>query len=113
MTIVCTTKPAKSKVANPSRKNFLDPSIQSLGTAKAARANFKPPLCQDPHILQLSKLLKRHVGNLNSICDRAGVHYQTIARWRAGARNPNLMDFKAVLEVLGYQIQIIRNGEGQ
>ena len=41
------------------------------------------------------------------IQDRAGVHLVTISRWKHGKSAPNLADFVAVAEALGYDVRLI------
>lgn len=42
------------------------------------------------------------------ISKKAGVNLVTLSQWRHGTRAPNLQSLENVLEVLGYEIQIVK-----
>jgi DNA-binding phage protein len=69
----------------------------------------KPPHPdQHPLIKQLDQIVAAGHTNPKEICDRAGVDRDWLYRRRRGASLPNIGNFDAVLNVLGYRLAIVR-----
>ena len=80
---------------------------QEKAMLAAAKANYKGVFPDvDPLVQQLGDILADDAGFLLDTCKRAGIHRQTIRRWLRGDRTPNLLDFKAILQVAGYSLII-------
>jgi len=83
--------------------------VREKGTWASAKANYKGAKPNvDPLVRHLGTLLEGDAGFLLDICRRAGIHRQTLRRWLAGERTPNLADFLAVLQVTGHTLTIER-----
>lgn len=86
--------------------------LREEGTWAAAKVTYKGARSNvDPLVRQLGELLRDDAGFLLDICKRAGVHRSTLRRWFSGERTPNLLDFKAVLEVSGYTLTIRKSDD--
>ena len=42
------------------------------------------------------------------ICRRSGIHDHTLSLWMHGERSPRLDIFMAVLDVIGYDLQLVK-----
>jgi hypothetical protein len=80
---------------------------QEKAMLAAAKANYKGVFPDvDPLVQQLGAILADDAGFLLDTCKRAGIHRQTLRKWLRGDRTPNLLDFKAILQVAGYSLII-------
>ncbi len=86
--------------------------IRDRARIASGRATFKPARAGvDPLIAQTVKLLGEHAGYIGDIGRRAGVHRQTLRKWGQGIRSPGVLQLQAVLQVLGYELKIVRRRE--
>ena len=80
---------------------------QEKAMLASAKANYKGVFPDvDPLIQQLGAILADDAGFLLDTCKRAGVHRQTLRKWLRGDKTPNLLNFKAMLQVAGYSLII-------
>lgn len=93
------------------RQARLDARLRRLDglTMRAARATYRgarPGV--DPIVATLGELLRPHAGDISAIAQRAGVDRQSIRKWLANVRCPTLITVRAVLNVLGYDLRVVR-----
>lgn len=65
----------------------------------------KPPVSNDPLILQLSDIVGKR--STKQIAHRAGLGVPTLLAWFAG-HSPTIRNLQAVLNVLGYELTITK-----
>lgn len=63
-----------------------------------------------PLVAQLIDVIDRSGLAMDDIGVKSGVHYRTMANWRAGTYGVQLVTFQAVAESLGYEI-VLRKKE--
>lgn len=62
----------------------------------------------DPAVAILARLLRERAGTLEAVHADAGLPRRTTQRWTAGTTSPRLADVRAVLNALGYDLQVVR-----
>ena len=60
----------------------------------------------DPLVKELLNLCDEQEIAINKVAEKSGVSFQTILRWQ-NANIPNLYNFRAVLQSIGYDLKII------
>lgn len=84
-------------------------NMRVLGAHFSGRANFKKsPSNIDPLLLELSKILEENAGLIADICRKAGVSRAAVQRWMHKGTDPKLTLLRAVLNVTGYEIVIVK-----
>ena len=61
----------------------------------------------DPLVKQLLYIVDEQGLAIAKVADRSGVSFQTILRWQ-NSNIPNLYNFRAVLQSIGYDLKIIK-----
>ena len=69
------------------------------------RATSVKDLMCDPLIKELLNLIDEQDFAINYVADKSGVSFQTILRWQ-NTSIPNLYNFRAVLQSIGYDLEI-------
>jgi hypothetical protein len=65
----------------------------------------------DPLVRKLFEIMgDRRIG-CNTVGHRAGYESSTIRQWRRGRSGPQLFAFRDVLETIGYELKIVKQGE--
>jgi hypothetical protein len=64
----------------------------------------------DPLVKELLNLVDEQGLAINKVAQRSGVGFQTILRWQ-NSNIPNLYNFRAVLQSIGYDLKIISKDE--
>lgn len=64
----------------------------------------------DPLVKELLNLVDEQGLAINKVAQRSGVGFQTILRWQK-SNIPNLYNFRAVLQSIGYDLKIISKDE--
>ena len=72
------------------------------------RATSVKDLGYDPLIKELLNLIDEQDFAINYVADKSGVSFQTILRWQKSSI-PNLYNFRAVLQSIGYDLEIKKN----
>lgn len=86
------------------------PSMRA--TMAAARKNLKPPTrSMDPAVRKLGELLQPQAGFVQALADKAGVPIQCLRRYRRGERDPSVSTLRAMLNVLGYDLRVVKRSE--
>lgn len=71
---------------------------------KIGQGNWKPPMSGvHPFVRFISD---KNQTTYQELARRAGVHYNTIQRWRHKGNSPSLGDIEAVLNAMGYELVI-------
>jgi hypothetical protein len=63
------------------------------------------------YIRHIINAIARRNLSAGAVAKRAGVAENSIRRWNARAQSPGFGNVEAVLEVLGYEIRIVKKGE--
>ena len=64
----------------------------------------------DPLVKELLNLCDEQGLAINKVAKKSGVSFQTILRWQ-NSNIPNLYNFRAVLQSIGYDLKIISKDE--
>ena len=77
------------------------------GRGKQWRGRLSIPSNCHPLVRQLFEIANRERATMKEIAGRAGmVPYQTLSNWRYGS-SPQLQNFEAALNALGYKLRVV------
>lgn len=81
--------------------------LSPIGARISAQKSFTIPTTGDPIILELFRLYREHAGQIHELTRRAGVYTRVFVMARKG-RNLSLNNVTALLNVIGYELRIVR-----
>ena len=83
----------------------------TLHSARRSYLGARPGV--DPAVARLGDLLRPHAGDITAIAQRAGVSRQCVRKWLANVRCPTVINLRAMLNAVGYDIQIVKRRRRQ
>ncbi len=81
------------------------------GRLLGANLRLRIPDSGSPLIRRMMQIVKEQQAALIDISKRSGISYATIRSWPSQRRVPNILNFEAVINSLGYEIKIVRRKE--